>query len=318
MSQQFPPDVSRAFRLRRSLRKHKQKKNRGVLPQVPDGLSAYVPAMPVGFELKLEPKIQGATASLVWLADLGGQAGVAELRVQTLTVSVTAIVPERVKTRVLKCPILTELECLHWIPPTPTALAQDVDVVDYVTGWGTSHLHTLWLEPNRKADGSVHSRHAGNLKKLFGLKLPVLKHLALPGLELSRRGMHYLQSCDYIAGLHSLDISWSIVDDIDALISVLKKATELQVLSLSHIELTTAELAAVVAATPRLTELDITFTETGEAAAESLLALVKRGVSLRASHNRIPTPLNDKLREVAAVSGADVHLGFRLPKKKTT
>ncbi|MFT5680528.1 MAG: hypothetical protein ACI8RZ_001434 [Myxococcota bacterium] len=271
--------------------------------------------MPVGLELKLEPKIQGKTASLVWLADLAGQTGGAELRVQTLTVSVAATVPERVKVRVLKCPIVTELECLHWIPPTPTPLAQDVDVVDYLNAWGTSQLHTLWLEPNRDASGSVHSRHAGNLKPLLGLKLPALKHLALPGLELSHRGMRYLENCDYIAGLHSLDISWSIVDDIGALVSVLKKADELQVLSLSHITLDAAGLAAIVAATPKLTELDITFTEIDEDAADSLFALVERGITLRASHNRLFSTFNEKLREAAVASGAEVHLGYREKKR---
>jgi hypothetical protein len=134
---------------------------------------------------------------------------------------------------------------------------------------------------------------------------------------LSRRGMRYLQSCDYIAGLHSLDISWSIVDDFGALASVLKKAAELQVLSLSHVLLDAANLAAIVEATPKLTELDITFTEIEEDAADSLFALVKRGVTLRASHNRLPTALNDELLEAAEESGADVYLGERLPKKST-
>ncbi len=313
MSHDFSPAVARAFRLRRSLRMHS--KSQGELPEIPDGQSTYVPAVPVGLELKLGPDIQGDSASMVWLADLASQEGGAELRVQTLTVSVAATVPDRVKKRVLDCPMLTELECLRWIPPTPTPLAQDVDVVDYLEAWGTSHLETLWLEANRNPDGSVRSRHAGTLGALFGLKLPVLEHLALPGLELSRRGMRYLQRCEYIAGLHSLDISWSIVDDAAALAAVLEKATELQLLSLSHVQLDAAGLAAVVAATPKLTELDITFTEVGEDAADTLLALVERGVTLRASHNRIPTGVNDQLREAAEASDADVHLGHRLAKK---
>jgi hypothetical protein len=315
MSQQFSPGVARAFRLRRSLRKHT--KSRGELPQVPNGTSTYVPAMPVGLEIRLTPDVQGDAAAMVWLADLASQPGGAELRVQTLTVSVQATVPDRVKERVLACPIVTELQCLRWIPPTPTPLAQDVDVVDYLNAWGTSQLHTLWLEPNTTSDGSVHTRHAGNLRQLFDVKLPALKHLAMPGLELSRRGMHYLKSCKYIAGLHSLDISWSVVDDLAALTSVLEKATELRVLSLSHILLSTAELAAIVAATPKLTELDITYTEIEEDAADILFALVERGVTLRASHNRLPTALNDELHEAAAKSGAKVHLGNRLKKKAT-
>jgi len=316
MSQHFSSGVSRAFRLRRSLRKHS--KSRGELPQMPDGLTTYVPAIPVGLELKLEPGIQGDEASLAWLADLAGQPGGEELRVQTFTVSVGASGPDRMKVRVLKCPILTDLKSLHWIPPTPSPLAQDVDVVDYLEAWGTSQLQTLWLEPNRNAEGSVRSRHAGHLRSLFGLKLPALKHLALPGLDLSsRRGAHYLQSCEYIAGLHSLDISWSVVNDAGALAAVLKKATGLQILSLSHVVLDAAGLAAIVAATPDLTELDITYTEVEEDAADSLFALVKRGMTLRASHNRIPAALNDELREAAVESGADVHLGYRLPKKST-
>ncbi len=315
MSQHFSPGVSKAFRLRRSLRKHT--KIRGELPQIPEGLATYAPKVPRGLELKLEPDIQGDTASMVWLPDLAGQPGGAEFRVQTLTVRVAATVPERVKTRVLKCPILTELECLRWIPPTPTPIAQDADVVDYLEAWGTSRLHTLWLEPNHSSDGSVRSRHAGNLRSLLALKLPALKHLALPGLELNPRGLRYLQRCDYIAGLHSLDISWSTFDDIEALAAVLQKATGLRVLSLSHVLLDAAGLAAIVAATPALTELDITYTEVGEDAADSLSALVARGVTLRASRNRIPSAVNDALRKVAAESGAEVHLGYRLPKKST-
>ncbi len=313
MTHSFSPAVSRAFRLRRSLRKHG--KSRGKLPRIPAGQATYVPATPPGFELKLAPDIQGETASLVWLADLAGQPGGAELRVQTFTVSVPAKVPDRVKPRVLACPIVTELECLHWIPPTPTPLTQDVDVVEYVNAWGASRLHTLWLQPNRSPDGSGRTRHAGNLKRLFGLKLPALRHLGLPGLELGRRGMRSLQNCDYIAGLHSLDISESVVEDTEALAAVLGKAPELQLLCLSHVLLDAESLAAIVAATPALTVLDITYTEIEKDAAESLFALVERGVSLRASHNRIPMEINDQLREVAAESGAEVHLGFRLPKK---
>jgi hypothetical protein len=313
MSHHFSPGVSRAFRLRRSLRLHK--KSRGDLPQIPKDLSTYAPAVPVGFELKLGLDVQGDAVSMLWLADLGGQSGGAEFRVQTLTVSVAATVPERVKARVRECPIVTELECLHWTPPTPTPLAQDNDVVDYLEAWGTSRLHTLWLEPNHSADGSVRSRHAGTLRPLLGLKLPALKHLALPGLELSPRGMSYLQRCDYIAGLQSLDISWSIVPDAEALASVLKKATGLRVLSLSHVLLDAAGLAAIEAATPELTELDITYTEVEEDAADSLMALVARGVTLRASHNRVPHALNVELREAAVASGADVYLGYRLSKK---
>jgi hypothetical protein len=313
MSQHFSPSVSRAFRIRRSVRKHK--KSRGELPQIPDGLSTYAPPMPVGLQLKLEPDIQGDTASMVWLADLAGQPGGADFRVQAFTVRVAATVPERVKTRVLECRIASELECLHWIPPTPTPIAQDADVVDYLEAWGASRLHTLWLEPNYNSDGSVRGRHAGNLGPLFGLKLPALRHLALPGLDLNPRGLRYLQRCDYIAGLHSLDISWSTFDDIEALAAVLKKATGLRVLSLSHVLLDAAGLAAIVAATPELTELDITYTEVEEDAADSLSALVARGMTLRASHNRIPTAVNDALRKAAVDSGADVHLGFRLRKK---
>lgn len=315
MSQLFPPSVSRAFRLRRSLRKHK--KSKGGLPRVSEGDSQYVPAMPVGYELKLGADIQGKTASMVWLADLAGQPGGAELRVQTLKVSVAATVPERVKTRVGKCPIVTSLECLHWIPPTPTPLAQDVDVVDYINAWGADRLHTVWLEPNRNPNGSVRGRHAANLKSLFALQLPALRHLGLPGLELSARSMHYLKRCDYITGLHSLDISWSVVDDVEALASVLKKAPELQLLCLSHVLLDAAGMASIVAATPNLTELDITYTEVEGDVADSLLALVARGVTLRASHNRLPADLNEQLREAAAVSGAEVHLGYRLPKKSS-
>lgn len=313
MSQLFSPGVSRAFRLRRSLRKHKKSKSK--LPQIPEGLTEYVPAVPAGLELKLGPDIQGKTASMVWLADLAGQPGGEELRVQTLKVSVAATVPERVKKRVGKCPIVTSLECLHWVPPTPTPLAQDVDVVEYLNAWGADQLRTLWLEPNRNPNGSVRGRHAGNLKALFSLKLPALKHLALPGLELSVRGMHYLKRCDYIAGLRALDISWSIVDDAEGLADVLKKATELQVLSLSHVLLDADGLAAIVAATPSLTELDLTYTEIKGDAEASLLSLVERGVTLRASHNRIPAAVNERLREAAAASGAEVFLGYHLPKK---
>lgn len=313
MSNNFSPGVSRAFRLRRSLRKHT--KRRVELPQIPNGLTAYVPAIPVGLELKLGHDIQGEAASMVWLADLAGQVGGAELRVQTFTVSLAATVPERVKTRVRECPIVTELQCLRWIPPTPTALAQDADVVDYLSAWGTSQIHTLWLEPNRSANGLPRTRPARHHGPILGLKLPLLKHFALPGMELSHRGMRYLQNCDYIAGLHSLDISWSVVDDAAALASVLEKATELQVLSLSHVLLDAAGLAAIVAATPALTELDLTYTEIEEDAADSLFALVKRGVTLRASHNRILSTVNDALRAAAAESGAKVQLGYRLPKK---
>jgi len=315
MSQLVSPEVSRAFRLRRSLRKHT--KQRGQLPKISDGLSTYAPAIPVGVELRLGPDIQGDTISLVWLADLASQPGGADLRVQTLTVNVAAAVPDRVKTRVLACPIVSELECLHWIPPTPTPQAQDINVVDYLDAWGTSRLHTLWLEPIRSADGSIRPRHAGNLRPLLGLKLPALRHLALPGLELSHRGMRYLKNCDYISGLQSLDISWSTVHDAEDLASVLKKATQLQVLSLSHVVLDAAGLAAILAATPKLTELDITFTEVEKDAADSLFALVEAGVNLRASHNRLPASVNEQLRAAAAESGAEVHLGYRLPKRST-
>ena len=313
MSQHFSSEVSRAFRLRRSLKKHT--KSQGELPQIPEGLTAYAPAVPVGLELRLGAEVQGDTVSMVWLPDLAGQPGGAELRVQTLTVSVPASVPERVMSRVRECPIVTELECLHWTPPTPTPLAQDVDVVDYLQAWGSSRLHTLWLEPNRSADGSVQRRHTGKIRPLFGLELPALRHLALPGLELNPRGMRYLQRCGYIAGLQSLDISWSTVDDTEALAAVLARATGLQVLSLSHVLLDAAGLAAVEAATPALSELDITFTEVGEDAADALLALVARGVTLRASHNRLPHATNVRLREAAVASGAQVFLGHRLAKK---
>ena len=62
-------------------------------------------------------------------------------------------------------------------------------------------------------------------------------------------------------------------------------------------------------------ELDLTHTEIEEDAADSLFALVERGVTLRASHNRIPHAINEELREAAEQSGAEVHLGYRLPKK---
>lgn len=307
MSPEFSPATSRAFRLRRSLRTHK--KSRGELPRIPDGHEAYAPAMPMGLELKLSENIQGDSATLVWLADLAGQPGAAELRVQTFTVSVAATVAERVKKRLRACPIVTELECLRWIPPTPTPLAQDVDVVEYLTAWGTDRLHTLWLEPNRSADGSVLCRHAGNLKALFGLELPAVRHLALPGLELSHRGMRYLQRCKYIAGLHSLDISGSKIDNIEALAGVLEKATELKLLSLANIRLDAAGLAAIVAATPALTELDIRFTDIEPDAKDSLMALVQRGVNLRASYNKLPHSLDEELRAAAAASGAETTLG---------
>ncbi len=314
MSNNFPAHVSRAFRLRRALRTHKKKPP--ALPWLPAGKDAYVPPTPVGVELRLGPDVQGDTASMVWLADLAGQSGGAELRVQTLTISVAASVPERVKKRVLQCPIVTELQSLHWTPPTPTPLGQDPDVVDYLTAWGTRQLHTLWLDPNRSANGSVHLRHAGNLRKLFALELPVLEHLAIPGVELGHRGMRYFKSCAYIPGLRSLDMSWSKVDDFEALASVLATATELKVLSLSHVLLNGADLAAIAAATPGLQELDITYTEIEEDAAEALMTFVERGITLRASHNRLPAAVNKALTEAAEASGAEISVGYRLPKKK--